>query len=469
MRSSQKTMPSNDMAREQKTIWYLALRYMTGAGLVVRQAVPVPEGQRGLTFLFVGDVLRDAADWRNLVQDWWAALAPAGYLIFAVSDCRHRGEGAVRVTLGDLTACLNKVQGWRLWEADLIDGTAYVVFQKIGDGQVLTPWAKGPRHALIARTGAHGDALMAASILPALKAEGWTISFLTQKAGAEVLRHDPHIDDLILLRDGQLADDEQPFYWQAWAARVDRFINLTHTVEGELLKQPWRGDYFWSDAQRRALCAQSYLARTHAAANVPPPYHVRFYPSKVEQAWAEETAAALGPFILWSLHGSAVHKWWPFVPQGVCQILARTPHVIILTGDASVRDFEAQILTAVEDWFGDTSRVFSLVGERSLRDVLALADKAALVIGPETAVLNAVSLAPMPKLVFLSHSAPKNLTDDWVNAHPLLPSTPCYPCHRLHYGHDWCPQDKTTGAAACAASISVKTVLQAVLSLLPKP
>ncbi len=97
-----------------------------------------------------------------------------------------------------------------------------------------------------------------------------------------------------------------------------------------------------------------------------------------------------------------------------------------------------------------------------LRDVLTLAPLCQLVIGPETGVLNSVAFETNSKVVFLSHSSETNLTRDWTNTEALHANTPCYPCHRLHYDHTYCPQDEATAAAQCQVDLSPAAVWDAV-------
>ena len=76
--------------------------------------------------------------------------------------------------------------------------------------------------------------------------------------------------------------------------------------------------------------------------------------------------------------------------------------------------------------------------------LLHLAQACDLVVGPETGVLNAVGFETNAKLVFLSHSSKENLTKHWVNTYTVEPkNTPCYPCHKLHYGKGDCPAYET--------------------------
>lgn len=452
--------------RHREAGWCLSLRYFAGAGIEVERAEPLPPDLKGQPWLYCGDELLAAADWRALVADWRDAV---DVLALFVSDCRLTALPGARVDRAGLRAALD-APGWELVEDDVVENRAFLVYRRLADAAapfVARPWRKRDRHCLVIRGGAFGDALMAASVLPALKADGWAIDFAGNQNGAEVLRHDPHIDEFVLVRDGQVNDGNLGAYWAALGRRYDRVVNLSYTVEHTLLKRPWDGAYFWPDETRRRMCAGSYLANTHAIAAVPGPFRVAFHPSAEESSAAAALAARLGPFALWALRGSAVHKWYPYAPQLAVRMLAETGLALVLSGGPDAADLESRVLDTVIEMLGPAAarRVHSMVGTGPIRRVLALAQRAALVIGPETGVLNAVGQMAMPKVCFLSHSSPSNLTDDWVNAHAVhadASAAPCWPCHRLHYGHEHCPREPRTGAALCQASISPESAMAVV-------
>jgi ADP-heptose:LPS heptosyltransferase len=452
--------------------WFLALRYLRGAGIVPQTPGALPLDAGTPDFIFVQKNALKQETWDTCLKEWFDRLAFGGVLALWVPDCLKMSvpDGQARLTLELVERLFESAQGIAIDEADEMDGYLFFVARKTSDARhVRTPWRKQRRHVLVYRTGAFGDALMAASVLPALKAEGWAVSFLTNERGADVLRGNPYIDELIVLHAGQVVEKDKPRYIEAMASRFDRLINMTQSVEGELLKHPACADYWWSDKQRRDLCGKaSYLERIHALADVPGPYRVRFYPSAQEQKNATRTAERLGDFVVWALKGSALHKWWPFTPQAVVRLMARCSAHIVLTGDVSALPLADAVKKAVADYYGDTSRLSCCVGTHSIRDMMALAMRAAVVVGPETGLMHAVSMEKVPKVVLLSHSSTRNLTDDWVATTSVCPRAACYPCHRLHLNHDWCPQDPATGAAACAASISVERVVGAILKAFEK-
>jgi ADP-heptose:LPS heptosyltransferase len=321
------------------------------------------------------------------------------------------------------------------------------------------------RECLVIRTGAFGDVLMASAVLPGLAAQGYRLTLATSWEGETVLRHDPYLNGRIRTWP-HLPDKENAETWKAAEAEFDRVVNLVNGMEVSILRHPNQLSYHWPDDQRRRMSGGSYLQQYMRQAGLSEQGRIRFTPSLDEVAWVEQTQAKLGPFVVWTLRGSGGHKVYPYAPMAITQILSQSDHSVVLVGDLGARELEAAVLDAAQDFLGPTGvkRVFSLVGDGSIRRPLALAQKATAVIGPETVVPMSVAHEPhVHKVVILSHSAPSNLTDDWINVTALKPTVPCYPCHRLHTDWTYCPQDEQTGAAACAASLPASLVSEPVL------
>ena len=100
-----------------------------------------------------------------------------------------------------------------------------------------------------------------------------------------------------------------------------------------------------------------------------------------------------------------------------------------------------------------------------IRKVFALAQVANVVVGTETAVINAVAHEPMLKIVLLSHSSNENLTRDWNETIAMEPrAIPCYPCHRIHQDPTHCHW--VGKIAACQAAVSAEEVFKAYLEWL---
>lgn len=441
--------------------WYLALRYCPHSMARLTPGIK-PASETALPAIWLdGDNLCN--DWEETLAGCWQALKEKGILVIWWPDIEKIDvrSGQPRLNASKVRQTVfSKFADLVILEDDLIDGHMFFVFQRGGQGKC---WRKADHHTAVFRTGAFGDALMAATILPALSQKTDQIDFIVGLQGLEVLQNNPYINDLFGLYPKQVSDNELAYYWAALERRYDQFINLTYSVEGELLKMPSRGDYFLPDEQRRRLCAKSYLHYQQNAAAVFGEYQPTFFPTLDEKKWADDIKNKLGDFILIQLVGSSVHKWYPFMPEVVVQLLQRTNYQIVLSGDKSALEHEGACLDAALRWFGDTSRIHSLVDVTSMRTAMALTMQANIVIGGETGIMHAVSMQPnVGKICLLSHSSPVNLTDDWQATIAITPTTPCYPCHRLHYTHEHCPQDQKTNAAACAASITPDRIIYAV-------
>jgi hypothetical protein len=93
----------------------------------------------------------------------------------------------------------------------------------------------------------------------------------------------------------------------------ERFVNLSETVEGNLLATPDARCTPGRTQLRHALLDVNYLEVVHAVAGVPFPPQQKFYATSEEKAWAKRERLEDGrvAVILWTLSGSSVHKTWP--------------------------------------------------------------------------------------------------------------------------------------------------------------
>lgn len=307
----------------------------------------------------------------------------------------------------------------------------------------------------ILRYGGFGDALQATSILPWLKEQGYHITFYIVPGSWEVIKHDPHIDEVVLQDVDQIPNPELGEYWAHEAQKYDKFINLSESVERNLLAMPGNIPHSWPHQLRHARMNVNYLKFVHDIAEVPFPPKVKFYPTKEEQDWAlAEKAKIGGQVILWVLSGSAVHKVWPGMDMAMDAVLVANDRArFVLTGDSSCKKLE-------EGW-EDVSQVSCMSGKWSIRQTIAFAQVADLVVGPETGVMNAIAFDVVQKILILSHSSVENLTRDWVNTQSLFAkNTSCYPCHQIHFNFKHCRE--VEGLAACQVDIPAQEMIAAI-------
>jgi ADP-heptose:LPS heptosyltransferase len=321
-----------------------------------------------------------------------------------------------------------------------------------------------PKTAAIVRVGGNGDALWAASIAAHLHADGYRVTLFVSANGEQVLRHDPHIDHIVIVPAG-MSEHDLIEYWAVNAPRFDKWINLIGSVEGRLLPHQSVHDFYLPHALRHKLNNHNYIDMVHAYAGFEAgtPSLQKFYPNADELAWAKQTRAELkGPMVLLSPTGSGHFKAWPH-SQRFMELMADAGIYTVMVGDLKhLPDLDMVARHGI-----DYGHVVGM--EWPLRLALAYALQADCVVATESVFANAVAYEPIPKVVMLSHSSNENLTRDWDNCIALEApaAVSCHPCHRIHNeGMALCKKDTTANASACMASYSAETVADLVLRAL---
>ncbi len=438
-------------------------------------------------FVFSSHLLEHIVDHNAALRDWWRCLKVGGHLVLYLPhrnlypNIGRLGANPDHVhdfTEDDILDAMSDIGSWTLLVEEVRDQdreySFLQVFQKNDSGfQVMAPRVRPAKSACVVRYGGFGDSIQAAGILPELKRQGYFVVFMTTPRGHEILKHDPHIDEFMLQDEDQVPNHELPLFWASQAKRFDRFINLSESVEGTLLAFPGRTNHGWPHSVRKVELNKNYLEWTARLAELPYSEEARFFPSPEEKKKAAAMLSAARnrlatglpiPMrakerfnVLWCLAGSSVHKFYPHQDTVIQGLLDNIPELLlILNGDEPCKILEA-------GW-EETERIMCTSGEVGIRDSLTLAQQVDLVVGPETGILNSVAFEPVPKVIMLSHSSHENLTKHWKLTDVMEPQgTNCYPCHRLHYGKEFCHEDAETGAALCQQNISPNGVFLAIM------
>ncbi len=326
----------------------------------------------------------------------------------------------------------------------------------------------GQKRCLVMRYGAIGDNMMASSILPGLKEQGFHVVYLTEALGEEILRHDPHIDEFMIVSRETIHKDDLWIFWNELAPHFDKVVNLFESTEGSVIAWPHDIRCRMPVEARDALCGMNYVELLHKIAGVP--YkglpRIRFYSTEEERVKAKARWITERPLLTWILEGSTFFKYYPFTPDVILRLARELPVNIALVGAGDhAQEIQKEIFKRSEEG----GFVHSLVNAQTIREALAWAERSDCVIGPETGLMLAASMLDMPKVLYLSHSTHNNLTRDWKNTMVLAPNreiAPCYPCHRMHIDKRECPQDEMTNSALCASSIDPDTFFTAIVSAL---
>lgn len=431
-------------------------------------------------WLYSSHTLEHIPDHKKALKEWWRVVKDGGYMLLYLphknlypnigqpgSNPDHRHD----FLPSDIIEVMKEVGGWDLVvnedrNADN-EYSFFQVFKKYSDKGLHRFSCNEPKpakRAAVIRYGAWGDVIQASSIFPWLKEQGYHITLYTVPRAWEVVKHDPHIDAVVLQEPEQVPNPWLGHFWAHLKKKYDYFVNFSESVEGSLLALPDRVHFHWSKEARHRYMNHNYLEETHAIAEVP--YErprMRFHATEDEKRWAAKERRTLGaaPLILWVLSGSSVHKVYPYLDKLFPHILKVFPEAKIVTvGDHNCK-------TVLEPMWADEPRIVKRSGDMSIRETMALAQVCDLVIGPETGVMSAMAMEAMPKIVLLSHSTVENLTRDWVNTHSLASTeTPCYPCHKQIYTWDQCNRFEKTGAAHCMSHIKPDDVWKSILTAL---
>jgi ADP-heptose:LPS heptosyltransferase/predicted SAM-dependent methyltransferase len=431
-------------------------------------------------FIFSSHLLEHIHDHLKALREWWRILKPGGHLCLYLphkSFYPNIGEKGANPDHAhdfmptDIVEAMKKVGGWDLVENQERNAdneySFFQVYRKYADAKLHRFSCDEPKPAktcAIVRYGAWGDVLQMSSILPALKDDGYNITLYTVERALEAVKHEPLIDKVILQDTEQVPNAWLGDFWASLAKKYDKFINLSESVEGSLLAMPERAPYLWNTEARHEYMNKNYVEFMHRIAGVKfdKPL-MRYVASEEEKKWAqnERRRFAADPLIMWVLAGSSIHKVWEGIDTVLARIMLTFPAAKVITvGDERCKKM-------IEEPWVQEPRIIRRSGVWSIRQTMGMAHACDIVLGPETGVMNAVAMAPMPKIVLLSHSSVVNLTRDWVNTRSVYSvDTPCAPCHKMVYTWDQCVRDEATGTAQCMVDIHPDQVWEALTEAL---
>ena len=380
----------------------------------------------------------------------------------------------------DIIEAMEEIGGWDLVEnQERNQEDEYSFFQSYRKlpvkeiKEIRHSWKVKPeKTCAVVRYGAIGDQIMASSILPHLKEQGYYVTFYCQDGpGYECIKHDPYVDRFIVQGRDEVPNPFLGEFWDYTKKKYDKWVNLCESVECALLASPGRHNWEWPNEVRAKYLDRNYIEWTHELAQVPPPYRPKFYSTLPEKAWAKNKARSYGKRnILWSLSGSSGHKTWPYLDETIIRILTAYSDVhIVLVGD--------ELCRLLETGWESEKRVHCMSGKWTIRESMSFAEVCDLVIGCETGLLNAAGSMDCAKIVCLSHSSPEMLTKHWkhvtVLQQPKGIGCPKSPCRQLHGGNNsdtWmdCPfhADEKMKVALCQYHISPEMMWGAIQNVL---
>ena len=434
----------------------------------------------------------------EVLSEWSRVLKVGGHIVLYVPSanlypkCGEHGANPDHkwdIYPGDIEAMFEdgSIPGqWTLLESEerseFAEYSLFIVVRKDaaththGQRLVRNVWQRNPdgrKRALVIRYGAIGDILQTAGVFPLLKEQGYHVTLCCQPATQEVVLHNPYIDEWFIQEKDFVPNVALGPFWAEQARRYDLVVNHCESIEGTLLYNPERLNYFYShEARHKFVGGVNYHERLFDIAGVPHDFRgCRFHATEQERWRARQFYKTLsGPVVVWAINGSSAHKVYPWTQIVSAWLVERTTATVVLVADGGIgKQLQDGIIDTMARSGVDVTRVIGKAGEWSIRDTLAFVQVCDCVVGPETGTTNSVAFMPVPKVVYLSHSSHENLTKHWINTHVLVPDTkraPCYPCHRLHFNWEHCHQSEVTSAALCASAITPEQVFEAIMESL---
>lgn len=413
------------------------------------------------------------------LTEWCRIIKPGGHLVIYVPDEDQYPKVGEQYANPDhkwnvnydkvVAAMETLARGWDLIDYQVRSGadeySLFFVFRMTQRRGHEFSWKlpKPEKTCAVVRYGAFGDLIQTSSILPGLKKAGYHVTLYCSEYGYDVIKHDPHIDRFIIQGKDEVPPAFLSEFWNYTKKKYDKWVNLSESVECSLLAAPDRASHGWPNDVRAKYMDRNYIEFTHEIAEVPPPYQPKFYSTIEERAWARAQANRFGRRnVLWSLSGSSVHKTWPHLDAIIARFMLEYRDVdVVLVGD--------EVSQILESGWEKEPRVHCRSGKWSIRQSIAFAEVADLIIGTETGLLNAAGHMPAQKIVLLSHSSEEMLTKHWTNTIALSQQKgvgcPMQPCRMLHFNWDHCMKDEATGTAVCQETIHPDTVWSAVKSV----
>jgi predicted SAM-dependent methyltransferase len=426
--------------------------------VIVKDCTRLPYKDGITETVFSSHTLEHIEDPKLALLEWWRLIIPGGHLILYLphkdfypnigqpgSNPDHKHD----FVPADVEQLMREIApDWTLRVNEERNGGREYSFLQIyrkeetGHGQKVVEPITGKRAGVV-RVGGHGDALWASSACWHLKQQGYHVTLYASKHGAEILKHDPNIDEVFGLPDDAMSQAEFLAWRCHMAQHFDRWVDLLGSVENRTLFHETSNEFFQRKKIRDKLAVGNYLEAVHDYADVPHEWHQKFYPTEAEWDWARKMRQMLdGPVVIINPAGSGPVKYWPH-SQRLMELLAEHKIYSLVLGD--VKDDKVVGCEPYGIYVGM---------EWPVRAALTYCLLADAVVATESLIANAVAFEPMLKVITLSHSSHDNLTRDWVNCAAVEPvNLACYPCHRIHPPtYHFCGRDQITMAAACQAA-----------------
>jgi ADP-heptose:LPS heptosyltransferase len=392
--------------------------------------------EESLDHVYISPRLEVIEEQEEFLREASRKLKFGKHLVVHITERFKEEPGLFPIIKSSLLAMIGRVGKWQQKICYQEGDTVLWIGKRLkGKPGILPETTQPTKRACVVRFGALGDAIILTPLLEALHKDGYHVTFVGSVYCAPVLENNPYVDNFLWQEREMVPNAELGQYWELWSKEYTKYINLSESLEGDLLVVEGRPAFFTKKSWRHSRCNKNYYDYTlkRGGYDLEGQRGQLYFTQGEERRWKEFARPLEGKFtILWALNGSSHHKVYPLMEPLLRKLFEKYPDIICITvGDdlARLLEFEhPQLLQRAGQW--------------SIRESLIATKYVDLVVGPETMVLNASGCFTTPKITLLSHSTHENLCKHWENDYCLSPDkviAPCYPCHSLHYSRESCP------------------------------
>ncbi|MEO8606088.1 MAG: glycosyltransferase family 9 protein [bacterium] len=306
--------------------------------------------------------------------------------------------------------------------------------------------ASAPERALIVLLGAIGDVVCGMPLAQRLRA-GWPqtrITWAVEPAAAPLLLTHPAVDELIVFRRGQGAAAFIEFLREVRESRPDLTLDLQRHLKSGITSRlsgaPRRIGFHWRNSREgnRFFNTESIepvhtftlklthfqrFADTLGVAPAALSFGLSANPDERQRAAALLAPAGERVAVLYVGSTWTSRQWLPDATAALCVLLRARGFGVALIGGSADVPFAAAVLAA-----GAGDEVIA-VGTTALRDVVAIMERAAVAIGPDTGPMHIATAVGTPVVALFGATSPLRSGPWGWGEMVVRGDAPCAPCY----------------------------------------
>ena len=303
-----------------------------------------------------------------------------------------------------------------------------------------------PDRALIILLGAIGDVVCGMPLAQRLRL-GWPhtrIAWAVEPAAAPLLQTHPSVDEVIVFRRGHGVAPLIEFLRAVRASRPELTLDLQRHFKSGLTSlcsaAPRRLGFHWRNSREgnRLFNTESiepvhdytpklsHFMRFADHLSVPPTaVSFGLAATAAERDSVAPLLAAAGARFAAVYVGSTwpSRQWFPQATAELCRALRARGLGVVLVGGPADRPFALRVLA------GGAGDVVDAIGQTSVRQVIAIMERAAIAIGPDSGPMHIATAVGTPVVALFGATSPGR-SGPWGWHHLVVRSdVPCAPCY----------------------------------------